>query len=133
MARSDAWRMLIRSISSGVAWATAKEIAASTINEKALSRAAGDRAFESRTAGSENPGGRTTAAATTGPASGPRPASSTPATVRYPLARARASKPSTAVLGRLLFGFRGRGGFRRGRGGIVERPLGGPLRGDCNA
>src|SRR3990172_1992130 len=73
--------MLIRSISSGVEWATAKARACEVIRKKAFSLALGERAFESRIAGRWNPGGRMTAAATTGPASGPRPASSTPATL----------------------------------------------------
>src|SRR5512141_1823063 len=54
-----------------------------------------------------------TAAATTGPARGPLPASSTPAGAEYPRPRAFASKPTNGtalLLGRL------RGGGRRFRG-----------------
>eukprot|EP00955_Chlamydomonas_euryale_P064923 359108-Chlamydomonas_euryale.AAC.13 len=43
------------------------------------------------TPGSSTPGGMTTAAATTGPANGPRPASSTPQTCSYPSARSASS------------------------------------------
>src|SRR3990172_7495762 len=108
MARSEAWRMLIRSISPGSARPTEKESAPEVITRKARSLAPGERALESRMPSGGNPGGSTTAAATTGPASGPRPASSTPATVRNTLARARASKPSKILLVALRL-LRGRG------------------------
>src|ERR1043166_6694753 len=55
------------------------------------SRCLGVSCFESFRISWENFVGRTTAAATTGPASGPRPASSTPATIFQPWRYARAS------------------------------------------
>jgi len=53
---------------------------------KNWSRTAGVNCFESSIPRQENPAGTMTAAATTGPASGPRPASSIPATSGIPLA-----------------------------------------------
>ena len=61
---------------------------------------------------------RTTAPATTGPASGPRPTSSTPATRSYPCAQSCSSRRR---LGRL-------GGCRRRRGSPAERRGGSPCR-----
>jgi hypothetical protein len=57
---------------------------------KTASRCAGDSSFESAMPFGIFFGLRTTAAATTGPASGPRPASSTPAMQRNPHAEVRA-------------------------------------------
>src|SRR5512135_717780 len=86
------------------------------------SRWRGESFLESRIPGWEYPGGKMTAAATTGPARGPLPASSTPAGAEYPRPRAFASKPSNGtalLLGRL------RGGGRRFRG--IGRALCGPF------
>ena len=53
-----------------------------------LLRRAGDNFLESVTSGFEKHRGRMTAADTTGPANGPRPASSSPAIVTWPPAAA---------------------------------------------
>jgi len=86
-----AWRMLIRSI---VSWSTTPTPTARAcvwIRWKRTSRSAGRRSFESASPLMRRSGAMTTAAATTGPASGPRPASSTPATSETPVRQARAS------------------------------------------
>ena len=79
MASNDAWRILMVSISSGEARPVAQQTAVSRIRRSSFSRCAGLRAFESFSRGRSTDSGRITAAATTGPARGPRPTSSTPA------------------------------------------------------
>src|SRR5262245_46561321 len=66
------------------------------------SRSSGRRSFESSTPRTTAPGSRITAAATTGPARGPRPASSTPATRLMPLRHAARSKRYGATVTVLL-------------------------------
>nr|WP_268969025.1 hypothetical protein [Tepidiphilus baoligensis] len=78
IARSVARRMFHSSISEADASATAQASALARISAASRSRRLGLSFFESFKPDSEAPGGRITAAATTGPASGPRPASSTP-------------------------------------------------------
>src|SRR3989339_636561 len=64
-----------------------------------------------------------TAAATTGPARGPLPASSTPAGAAYPRPRASASNPSNGTA--LLLGSHRGGGRRfRGNGRTLRGPFG---------
>src|SRR5512134_1380105 len=115
--------MFMPSISSGVAAATANAEAWAPISAKSRPRRAGDSCLESRMEELPYPGGRITAAAITGPARGPLPASSTPAGKRYPRSRAASSKPSngTALLLRSL--------RRRFRG----RPFRRPFHGDSHA
>src|SRR5512134_883358 len=130
MASRDARRMFSSSISSGVAAATAYAEESAAITANSRSRRAGERVLESRMAGFSYPGGRITAAAITGPASGPLPASSTPAGERYPRSRASFSKPTygTALLLRGGLGRRfGRGAFRRALGGDDDPLLGEPV------
>ncbi len=57
-----------------------------------------ERSLESSSTGREQYRGRMTTAATTGPANGPRPASSSPAIRRKPQAQADASKNSVGPL-----------------------------------
>jgi hypothetical protein len=59
---------------------------------------AGVNCLESLTPPAAKSAGRITAAATTGPASGPRPASSTPAILAYPLAVNAFSMPRDPIL-----------------------------------
>ena len=84
MARRLARRMLKRSISRESAMPTAQEADCSLIQSARRSRFLAVSSFESLMSGLKAPGSKTTAAATTGPASGPRPTSSTPATHRKP-------------------------------------------------
>src|SRR5579863_8157830 len=97
MPSSVARRMLIRSI---VSWDTTTiryPSARRLISPKAFSRAAGVMRLESSKGMS--PGhsrGKITAATTTGPAKGPRPASSTPATRRNPSAQRACSSEKSA-------------------------------------
>src|SRR5688572_16801651 len=78
IASSDACRMLRRSISSTLACATALASARSTTMRANASRCSALSSFESLRPLIARAGTRITAAANTGPASGPRPASSTP-------------------------------------------------------
>jgi hypothetical protein len=71
--------MLMRSISSGSARPTPNASATPSMSATSRSRCAAVSFFESSTPGRRAPGARITAAATTGPASGLIPASSTPA------------------------------------------------------
>src|SRR6266849_3344329 len=80
MASSEAWWMLSRSISSTLAKATAQAIARCLILPARISRRSGGSTLESASPRTWRAGSRITAAAYTGPASGPRPASSTPQT-----------------------------------------------------
>src|SRR5512139_3064521 len=125
MASREARRMFSLSISPGVAPATAYAEASVAIAANSRSRRAGESFLESRMAGFSYPCGKITAAAITGPARGPLPASSTPAGERYPRSRALVSKPSYGTA--LLL----RGGFRRPPGG--GRALRSPFRGDGDA
>jgi hypothetical protein len=80
MASIEAWKMLMRSISSTVACATAQAIARSLMRPASTSRRSGASTLESARPLMRRFLSRITAAAYTGPASGPRPASSTPHT-----------------------------------------------------
>ena len=79
MARKLACRMLISSISAAEASPMPKLSAPARMRSADSSRCPAVRAFESAIPSMRLPGVNMTAAATTGPASGPRPASSTPA------------------------------------------------------
>jgi len=93
MARWVARRMLRRSISSTPAWPVDQTTPGCVARiAKNFSRRAAGIFFESFRPSSLKSPGRMTAAATTGPASGPRPASSTPATKRNPRARRARSR-----------------------------------------
>ena len=87
-----AGRIPTASISAASASPTETSRAVSAISLKSRSRRSGKRHFESLRPGNSFWRGRTTAAATTGPARGPRPASSTPAIHENPLVYASASK-----------------------------------------
>src|SRR5439155_14125595 len=76
--------MFTRSMVSWSTIATATASARSWMTTKSSSRRSGESTFESATPRMRCSGVTTTAAATTGPASGPRPASSTPATRARP-------------------------------------------------
>src|ERR671924_1153533 len=78
MARSEARRMLMRSISSTLACAIDQAIARSLMRSASTSRRCGSSTLESARPRTCRAGSRITAAAYTGPAIGPRPASSTP-------------------------------------------------------
>src|SRR5258705_2530186 len=82
-AQSEARRMLSRSIRAGEAKATAKDDVAQISSNSSSRRSAVSRLESSIPLGIRL-GSSTTAAATTGPASGPRPASSQPATGQTP-------------------------------------------------
>src|SRR6202048_4547212 len=82
-AHSDARRILSRSIRAGDAKATANEAVAQISSNNSSRRSAVSRLESSMPLGIRL-GSSTTAAATTGPASGPRPASSQPATGQMP-------------------------------------------------
>src|SRR5687768_13493280 len=77
MASRLARRMLRRSISSTLAEAIAQASASVRMRAESSSRTLAERSLESASP-SKRPGWSTTAAAKTAPASGPRPASSTP-------------------------------------------------------
>src|SRR5260221_12341437 len=79
--------MLMRSISSGSAAATAQAMECFVIRSNNRSRSSAGTTLESQTPGMCLSGWRTTAAATTGPARQPRPTSSTPATWTNPARR----------------------------------------------
>ena len=81
----------MRSISSASTHATLYASASAQIRSNSASRRLGDSFLESFSPSSTSPGGRITAAAYTGPASGPAPASSTPHTRRYPAEKHRSS------------------------------------------
>ena len=101
MARWVARRMLWRSISSTVARQAAQATpgcVARTV--KIFSRRAAGTFFESVRPSRAKSAGRMTAAATTGPARGPRPASSTPATKRNPRARRACSRVRSQAIER---------------------------------
>ena len=83
-----ACRMLMASISSTVASAIAQASAFSRISMASRSRRAAESFFESARPTIGRAGSRITAAATTGPASGPRPASSTPQIMPEPMTEA---------------------------------------------
>ncbi len=99
IASSVAWRMLIVSISAAVALAMPMASADCAISANSSSRRAGVRFFESSSPSGTACGSRITAAATTGPASGPRPTSSTPASGQRPSAMAFVSRWKWAVMG----------------------------------
>lgn len=80
IARMVACRMLISSISALLDHATAQDIACSLISVSKSRRRRADSCLESRNSAQGKSGGSTTAAAHTGPAIGPRPASSIPQT-----------------------------------------------------
>src|SRR3989442_9878672 len=91
--------MLSRSISSGSTTPRPTATARRRISTSSRSRRAAVRTFESATPSRRVPGGKTTAAATTGPASGPMPTSSTPATCRMPTRQRSVSRCGAAVAG----------------------------------
>ena len=91
IARRVASRMLTRSIVSWSTTPTPTASARSWITAKSSSRRSGVRSLESARLATRRSGARITAAATTGPASGPLPASSIPATRPTPERQARAS------------------------------------------
>ena len=82
-AQSEARKILSRSIRAGEAKATAKDEVAQISSNNSSRRSAVSRLESSMPLGIRF-GSSTTAAATTGPASGPRPASSQPATGQTP-------------------------------------------------
>ena len=79
MARKLAWRMLCTSISSTEATPSPTRAQPASAAASSSRRAAGTFLLSSRPSGMQ-PGSSITAAATTGPAQGPRPTSSTPQT-----------------------------------------------------
>ena len=83
--------MFTRSISSAVAQPMPKASAFSWITGNSASRFFSESFFESLSPGMSQSGGRITAAAHTGPAKGPRPASSMPHTAEKPCSPARFS------------------------------------------
>src|SRR5437667_7358934 len=91
--------MLARSISSGSTTPMPTATARRRISTPSRSRRAAVRTLESATPSRRVPGGKTTAAATTGPASGPMPTSSTPATCRMPTRQRSVSRCGAAVAG----------------------------------
>ena len=91
-AKRVAWRTLSESISASDARPMPQASARVVINEKSVSRSDGDTRLESSSLRNENRRGKITATPTTGPARGPRPASSSPATCGYPRARASSSR-----------------------------------------
>src|SRR5216683_2051519 len=91
--------MLRRSISSGSTTPRPTATARRRISTSSRSRTAAVRTFESATPSRCVPGGKTTAAATTGPASGPMPTSSTPATCWMPTRQRSVSRCGAAVAG----------------------------------
>src|SRR6266571_6113513 len=92
MARRVAWSMFTRSIVSASTKPTPMATARERMTTYSDSRSSGVNRFESSTPAIRVPGPSTTAAATTGPASGPRPASSSPATDTSPCRQAAFSK-----------------------------------------
>ena len=99
-AQSEARKMLSRSIRAGEAKATAKDDVAQISSNSSSRRSAVSRLESSIPLGIRL-GSSTTAAATTGPASGPRPASSQPATGQTPrLISARSRRKLGGVRGR---------------------------------
>ena len=78
IASSEALWMLMRSISSAEHQPVAQAEARRRITAAAAARSSAASCFESFRQATGNPRGSTTAAAVTGPASGPRPASSIP-------------------------------------------------------
>src|SRR5206468_3933429 len=91
--------MLRRSISSGSTMPRPTPTARRRISTSSRSRWAEVRTFEWETPSRCVPGGKATAAATTGPASGPMPTSSTPATCRMPTRQRSVSRCGAAVAG----------------------------------
>src|SRR5438128_1997054 len=95
MARMEARRMFQRSISRTLAAPTPIAAARARITTASRSRARLVSSLESASPRiGWHCGGNTTAAATTGPARGPRPASSMPATIRRPARQSAASRSS---------------------------------------
>ena len=91
MAHAVATRMFARSISRTEAAPKATARARSKITPASSSRALASRSLESVAPSTTVPSTKITAAATTGPASGPRPTSSTPATPERPRLQNRLS------------------------------------------
>ena len=123
-AHSDACRILSRSIRAVDPNATANEDVAQIFSNSS-SRRSGVSRLESSMPFGIRLGSSTTAAATTGPASGPRPASSQPATGQTPrLISARSRrKLGSATAMTPLSGFSGPSvGFSRIMAGIVRKP-----------
>ena len=91
MAAMDAFRMFIVSISSALASRTENDMASFSITGRSFSLSPADIFFESSRSGWRKSGGRITAAANTGPASGPLPASSQPASTTPSFMNGRSS------------------------------------------
>ena len=103
IARWVARRMLRRSISPQSASATDQRTSPWPVrNSKSASRRDALSFFESSRPGQTKPAGRITAAAATGPASGPRPASSIPAIQRTPRPRSASSNSRSGMTGAWL-------------------------------
>ena len=101
MARCVARRMLSLSISATSAWPMPQWMSARAVRMAwKCSRFLAVNFFESSRPSSAQSSGKMTAAATTGPASGPRPASSTPATKKIPRARRARSREKSQAMGR---------------------------------
>ena len=98
MASSAAFRILISSISSTLANAMPKLTASEQIKSKSLSLFCSLSFFESLRPSISRPRGSMTAAAHTGPASGPRPASSTPHRISTPLSYISFSSVQSSVI-----------------------------------
>src|SRR5262245_22976785 len=96
-----AWRLARRMsrLSMSRALPTPTPIAIATLRTRTsrCSRVSASRRLESSRPGSRQRSGRITAAATTGPAREPRPASSTPAIDRYPRRRSSCSSRSSSA------------------------------------
>ena len=112
IARNVAGAMPRRSISAAEAEPTPQAAATLRIRGASSSRTSGARTFESSRPRTIAPGARATAAANTGPASAPLPASSTPATTQAPPRRAVSSAANRAAT------------RARSRASVVERPPG---------
>lgn len=123
MARRVASKILRRSISCSVAIPTPTARARATITSKSRVRSDAETCLESFTPARRQREGRMTAAATTGPARGPRPASSRPAIRRHPRRRASNSNSSVGPTMRPRDTSIGRAPNSRGRRN-TERQLG---------
>ncbi len=98
IAKCVALRILSRSISSTLAMPEANRILPSPVSSSyKASRREGDNFLESFSQACRKFTGSTTAPATTGPANGPRPASSTPATTRQPADQWTNSKAKSGI------------------------------------
>ena len=90
--------MLIASITAGGTMATLQAMASRSIRSRIRSRLEADKALESQSHLSLNPRGKITAAAQTGPARQPRPASSAPASIPSPSRHRRVAQAQRATI-----------------------------------